>query len=160
MTPAASAILVIGYGNTLRGDDGVGPVVAEAIGALDLPGVTCRAVSQLTPEQAAWLAPARVAVFVDARVGPATPAVAVERIQPANGTGLPTHAGDARSLLSLTEVLYGNAPLAWLVTVAGVDFGLRETLSAEGQRHAREAQKRIEWLLQSLTRGEPCMSSA
>ena len=31
--------LVIGYGNTLRGDDGVGPRVAEAIEKLNLPGV-------------------------------------------------------------------------------------------------------------------------
>ena len=32
-------ILVVGYGNTLRGDDGVGPRVAEAIGKRQLPGV-------------------------------------------------------------------------------------------------------------------------
>jgi hypothetical protein len=30
---------VIGYGNTLRGDDGIGPAVAEAVAALGLPGV-------------------------------------------------------------------------------------------------------------------------
>ena len=31
-------LLVIGYGNTLRGDDGVGPRVAEAVEKLNLPG--------------------------------------------------------------------------------------------------------------------------
>ena len=35
-----AGILVIGYGNTLRGDDGVGPKVAEAVAALALPGVS------------------------------------------------------------------------------------------------------------------------
>ena len=35
-----AGVLVIGYGNTLRQDDGVGPKTAEAIAALNLPGVT------------------------------------------------------------------------------------------------------------------------
>jgi Ni,Fe-hydrogenase maturation factor len=41
MTPerkqAPAGLLVIGYGNTLRRDDGVGPRVADAIAALALP---------------------------------------------------------------------------------------------------------------------------
>jgi hypothetical protein len=43
-------ILVIGYGNTLRGDDGVGPRVAEAIEELNLPGVRTLVCQLLTPE--------------------------------------------------------------------------------------------------------------
>ena len=34
-----SYLLVIGYGNTLRRDDGVGPRVAEAVEGLRLAGV-------------------------------------------------------------------------------------------------------------------------
>ena len=37
-TARATNLLVIGYGNTLRGDDGLGPRVAEAVAALNLPG--------------------------------------------------------------------------------------------------------------------------
>ena len=45
-------LLVIGYCNTLRSDDGVGPRVAEAVEALDLPGVRAIVRGLLTPELA------------------------------------------------------------------------------------------------------------
>ena len=49
--PAASRdFLVIGYGNTLRGDDGVGPRVAVAVEDLQLPGVRTLVCQLLTPE--------------------------------------------------------------------------------------------------------------
>jgi Ni,Fe-hydrogenase maturation factor len=50
-----SAILVIGYGNELRGDDAIGQWVARAVAA-----------HQLTPELAEDLAHTDYAVFVDA----------------------------------------------------------------------------------------------
>jgi hypothetical protein len=53
-------------------------------------------------------------------------------------------------LLALAEALFGQAPDAWLVTVAGTDFGLRETLSVEGWQHARVAQEHVEGLLRQL----------
>src|ERR1035441_6445297 len=61
-------LLVIGYGNTLRGDDGVGPRVAEAIEKLNLPGVRTLVCQQLSPEYADPVSRARTVVFVDAAV--------------------------------------------------------------------------------------------
>ena len=66
-------ILVIGYGNELRRDDGLGPRVAASLAG---PGVRALAVRQLTPELAEEVATARLVVFVDARVNP--PAATVE----------------------------------------------------------------------------------
>ena len=63
-----TGLLVIGYGNTLRGDDGVGPKVAEAVEALQLPGVRTLVCQQLSPEHAEPISRARVVVFVDAAV--------------------------------------------------------------------------------------------
>ena len=60
--------LVIGYGNTLRGDDGVGPHVAEAIGAMRLPEVHTIVCQQLSPEHAAPISLAETVIFVDAAV--------------------------------------------------------------------------------------------
>ena len=45
-------VLVIGYGNTLRQDDGVGPYVAERFEELGLPGVRTLVEAQLSPEHA------------------------------------------------------------------------------------------------------------
>ena len=58
-------LLVIGYGNDLRSDDGAGRVVAERIEGLGLDGVRVISRSQLTPEMSLELVDAREAVFVD-----------------------------------------------------------------------------------------------
>ena len=58
--------LVIGYGNDLRSDDGAGRVVADRIATLDLPGVSTRSLSQLTPELALEISGVSRVVFVDA----------------------------------------------------------------------------------------------
>ena len=58
--------LVIGYGNTLRSDDGAGQIVAEKIAQWNLPGVRSLAVHQLTPELAEIIAQADAVIFIDA----------------------------------------------------------------------------------------------
>src|ERR1044072_3449496 len=60
--------LVIGYGNELRGDDGVGPRVARAVQQLSLPHVRVLVQHQLTPELAEDISRARAVVFVDAAI--------------------------------------------------------------------------------------------
>src|SRR5262245_41264787 len=86
-------VLVIGYGNTLRGEDGIGPAVAEEVAARGLPGVRVIVAHQLTPELAADIADARLVVFVDA-------AVSGERVKAvqlaAETSAVMTHAADPR----------------------------------------------------------------
>ncbi len=64
----SSLVLVIGYGNELRGDDGIGPHVVSELAALELPGVLTRIVHQLLPELAAELADTCLVIFVDAQL--------------------------------------------------------------------------------------------
>ena len=63
-----SELLIIGYGNTLRRDDGVGPRVAEAVGKMNLPGVRTLICQQLSPEHADPVSQADIVIFVDAAV--------------------------------------------------------------------------------------------
>ena len=67
-TKIETELLVIGYGNSLRRDDGVGPRVAEAIEELQLPGVRTLVCQLLTPEFADPIARARRVIFVDAEI--------------------------------------------------------------------------------------------
>ena len=68
-SPAAGRhFLIIGYGNTLRGDDGVGPRVAETVAALNLPGVRALVCPMLMPEIADPISRAHTVIFVDAAV--------------------------------------------------------------------------------------------
>jgi hydrogenase maturation protease len=146
---SAEAVLVIGYGNEGRGDDGIGPRVAEAIASANYPGVRVVTVAQLLPELAAELAAARLAVFVDARADSAPAGVAATRITAHETTDWSTHTADPRALLALSGAVYGCHPEAWWVTVPGQYFGFGEVLSPFALENVRRAIHRIEALLHS-----------
>jgi len=123
--------LVIGYGNSLRGDDGIGPVIAQALANEAALGcahiIACH---QLTPELAECIALAGVVVFVDAAVDISPGVVGVREIQGASepSPGL-VHAADPAALLDLASKLYGRSPRAFLVTVGVSSLALGEHLS-------------------------------
>ncbi len=121
--------IVIGYGNELRSDDGIGLKVANLINLWHLSNVQSLAVHQLTPELAANLANVNLAIFVDASINSESEDVQVESILPTISTMITGHSADPRSLLALTKSLYGYSPVAWLVTVPGVNFELGYCLS-------------------------------
>jgi len=58
--------LVIGYGNTLRSDDGVGVWIADHLADLHLPDVDVKTCHQLSPELAADFGPYDTVIIVDA----------------------------------------------------------------------------------------------
>jgi hydrogenase maturation protease len=122
-------VIVIGYGNDLRSDDGIGQLIANTIKSWDLPNLKSLAVHQLTPELAANLANVNLAIFVDARINWESEDVQVESIVPAKSRITIGHTADARSLLALTQFLYNHFPPAWLVTVPGVNFELGDRIS-------------------------------
>lgn len=139
---APTALLVIGYGNTLRGDDAAGPRAAEAIAALALPGVRVLSCHQLTPELAEPLAEAQRAVFVDAAVDrPRT--VRLRPLKPQTAARPASHATDPRALLALARELFGRAPRAWWLTIPAARFDFGETLSPLTRRGIALAVNRI-----------------
>jgi hydrogenase maturation protease len=139
-------VLVIGYGNSLRRDDGIGPWVAARLAERGLPGVRVVAAHQLTPELAEDLAGCRTAFFVDARAGAGEP-VEVRPVLPATPDSSLTHACDPRTLLALARSVYECNPDAWWVVVGGRDFSLGDGLSPDGVRNARAAVGRVVDLL-------------
>ena len=66
MTQEAAKVLLIGFGNPGRLEDGLGPALAEAVQQENLPGATVEADYQLTVEDAAEVAPYDVVLFADA----------------------------------------------------------------------------------------------
>jgi hydrogenase maturation protease len=144
-------VLVVGYGNPLRGDDGIGPHVAGRIAARGFPGVRVLSLVQLVPELAADLAGARLVVFVDARIGGEEGGVEVVPVAASGAPGWAAHAADPGALLALTGAVYGRVPEAVWVLVSGVDFGPGEGLSPAGARNARAAVDRVEALLRDWT---------
>jgi hydrogenase maturation protease len=136
-------LLVIGYGNTLRGDDGVGPRVAEAVGHLRLPGVRTLICPLLTPELADPISRAETVIFVDAAVdGPNE--VQWRKLEPNETSQLMAHAADPRTMLALARDVFGHVPEAWWLTIPALDLGFRETFSPEVQRGFAEAVEKIQ----------------
>jgi hydrogenase maturation protease len=150
-----NAILVIGYGNTLRGDDGVGPRAASAVAALGLPGVIAKAVPQLIPELAEPLAAARLAIFIDACLGSDGTDVEIRPIGPADPSGVLGHLEDPGRLLALTRAVFGTCPPSWLVTIPAADFAVGEGLSPTAERGLEAALRRITALACGPTVGAP-----
>jgi hydrogenase maturation protease len=138
-------ILVIGCGNPLRADDGVGRYAAERLEELEIPGVRCIPCHQLTVELCEPVSRAGRVVFIDAREG-GPGELEVREIPPAGAeteAGSFSHHLDASRLLAMAEVLYGRAPGAVEITVGGLDFGYREALSPEVAARLPELVERV-----------------
>lgn len=144
-------ILVIGYGNKLRGDDGLGPRVVEEIALANYPGLRVRSVCQLVPELAAEVAEARIVIFVDALADPSRAAVQLAPVEIEEITDWSTHTADPRTLLALTRAVYRRAPEAWWLTVPGRNFDVGEGLSSVAEENLRQAIARITKLIHAKT---------
>lgn len=116
-------LLVIGYGNPLRGDDGFGYRAAERI-----PGAM--AVHQLTPELMDAIAQADRVIFLDAAAEGAPGEIRRRPVAPSVESIAFTHHATPGSLLAGALALYGRAPEAEIITVSGADFSLSFGLSA------------------------------
>ena len=108
----AAGVLVVGYGNPLRSDDGIGWHAAGLL-ATDprLDGARVLARHQLVPELAADVSQASLVVLVDAAAEGDPGSVAVRRI----GSPPPTpitwsHHLTPDTLAGLADALYGAVP--------------------------------------------------
>lgn len=137
-----AGLLVIGYGNTLRRDDGVGPKVAEAVEALALPGVRALACPLLTPELAEPISRAQVVMFVDAAVD-APREVQRRQLAPAQSSQVMAHAASPATLLALARDVFGHAPEAWWLTIPVAELGIGEELSPLAQRGFEQAVEEV-----------------
>jgi hydrogenase maturation protease len=125
--------LIIGYGNPLRGDDGLGWHVAERLRAtIHDPDVEILTLHQLTPELMEPISRASRVIFLDARAGPVPGEIRERTIEAQAAAGAAfTHHATPAALLAGAQALYGHAPQATLITVTGADFSLSDQLSPE-----------------------------
>jgi hydrogenase maturation protease len=135
--------LVVGIGNELRSDDGVG---IRVVGSLPpRPGAETITVHQLTPELADRLHAAQRVLFVDAQI--AGDAVRLSPLEPAAEAALLGHALSPEALLGWTRLAHGRAPEGWLLTVPARSFPFGGSLSAEAERAVPEARRMaLHWL--------------
>jgi hydrogenase maturation protease len=147
-TNQPSDLLVIGYGNELRCDDGVGAKVAAAVAEWNLSGVHALVCHQLTPELAEPISAARCVVFVDASAD-AEKTVELRKIEPADSAQIMAHAADPRVLLALGEKLFGGYPKAFLLAIPAENFAFGEELSPRARAGLQIALQKIRALAEA-----------
>jgi hydrogenase maturation protease len=134
MKSSRARCLLLACGNTLRGDDGIGPWLADWAQErfADEPGLQVISRQQWTPELAADLAEASAVVFVDCSTSSAAGSVELIEVHPAQRTeGIGTHQVSATELLGMAKELYGSLPRrAQLLTIGAGSTELSEGFSA------------------------------
>ncbi len=159
-------VLIIGYGNSLRRDDGAGLLLAEALfarrHAAGLP-VDLITAHQLAPEMAVDIAESRagVVLFVDTVVTPPSPPDEGETergfrtaqlvpIDPLAASATLGHHLNPATLLLYAAQLYAAHPAAWLLQTPGYDLNHGEGLSALAQAAVDDALAGAETLWAKL----------
>lgn len=158
-------ILIVGFGNQYRRDDGVGPYVINLVrAALGRPpfdplddgfdtlgeAVDTIVLHQLVPELAETFKDYDRLIFVDAHVGNLPESIREERLDAAYTQPFVSHQFHPSTVLALAQQLYGRAPQTVLLSIRGHDFDFGEGLSPETEALAQEAAARI---MQSITDG-------
>jgi hydrogenase maturation protease len=129
-TNLTAPILVFGWGNPSRGDDALGPMLAERIEALQLPGVECLTDFQLQVEHALDLEGRSRILFVDASIAAAAP-FAVSVLRPARDGSFTTHAMTPQSVMQVYLDLHDlPPPPCTLLAIRGETFELGEAPGA------------------------------
>jgi len=146
----AGDVLVIGFGNPGRLDDGLGPALARRIEALRIPGVTVEADYQLTVEDAADVAKHETVVFADADVNGPEP-FSMRRIYPrASRLSFSSHSVAPEAVLTLARELFKAEPRGYLLGIRGYAF------DEFGERLSEKAKANLEaaaGFLESALRG-------
>jgi hydrogenase maturation protease len=125
-------MLVIGYGNPGRQDDGLGPAAVAEIEKIGWPNVTTSDNYQLVIEDAVEVAAHDIVWFVDAaREGDAP--CAVNRLSPALDFTFTSHLLNPEALLAIAGQQFGKSPDAYLVSIRGYQFDFLEGLSDRGR---------------------------
>jgi len=146
-------VMVIGYGNPLRGDDGVGWVAAQRLGErVQSEQITSIGVHQLTPELAETISKVDRVIFIDAAVNQPAGYLSYRSVEPVNAGRLMAHHLSPEALLAMSKRLFGRCPQAHLITVGGECFEHRDDLSPAVER----ACERLVVHLQEMLCGVLC----
>ena len=115
-------IWIMGYGNPGRGDDGLGPALAESLERMELPGVTVDSDYQLTVEDAAEASKHEIVLFADAdATGPEPFSIKLVSAEH-KGVGFSSHGVDAEGVLAIARDVFGAEPTAYLIGIRGYAF--------------------------------------
>ena len=141
-------IRLIGYGNPGRGDDGLGPALASRMA--DVAGLAVTTEYQLTVDHALLISDAEMVIFADALLHADVP-FTFTQATPSTSHDVTSHSLSPQAVLALCNTLYGHAPEAYVLGIAGHEFGeVKEGLSPLAQSNLSFAESLLRgWLTEN-----------
>jgi hydrogenase maturation protease len=136
--PAKSRVLVLGYGNPGRQDDGLGPAAALAVQNFGVPGLTVEINYLLNIEDSADAAEHDCVLFLDAaETGPEP--FDVREVAPAEEIAFTSHIVKPEVIVAICRKHFGRMPRAWLMAIRGYEFELEEGLTDAAKANLERA---------------------
>lgn len=139
-------VLVYGFGNPGRQDDGLGPEIVRRLELEHLPGVVTDSNYQLNIEDAVAVAESDAVIFVDAALH-LDESFAFCRLTPSSEITFTTHAMSPESVLALCEDIYGKIPPAYILAVKGYEWEMATPMTDEAKENLEKAYSFIRELL-------------
>jgi hydrogenase maturation protease len=143
-------LCILGTGNTLRSDDGIGAYVCQQLEKLNLEGITIHNIHQLQTEWVDELSEFNTVLIVDAAVNKDD----VINIAPINRTvsisSNISHHINVNLLADLMTTMQNSRVHFYTCAIPGENFDFGETLSARGRKNADRAVGLINrWLIEN-----------
>jgi hydrogenase maturation protease len=135
--PHSPRLLFYGIGNVGRQDDGLGIRLIEELENLNLPAqIELQSNYQLNIEDALEISNFDVVIFVDATIEKdAIAPFALRPIKPSDDIAFSTHAMGMESILALSDQLYGRTPKAFVLTIPGYSWEIKDELTEAAQQN-------------------------
>ena len=152
---ANKQILIIGYGNTSRQDDGIAPEfikrMEEILRKQNISNVQLISNSQLNLEDAHSISEKDIVFFVDASAENIKDII-ITKVRPIDsGSGYSLHSVSPGFILQLCHSLYKKKPAVYLVHVKGYEWEIKEGLSNNAKKNLNSA---IELILKLIIKPE------
>ena len=139
-------ILVLGFGNPAREDDGIGLAIAERICNTD---VTVESNYQLTVEDSSTIAEFDAVVFVDASVDSREP-FTFERVKPRRSESFSTHSILPADVLGMSHEMFGSVAEGYMLSVRGYSFRMfTEEMTAQARENVDAAVRFLETIIET-----------
>jgi hydrogenase maturation protease len=139
-------ILIYGYGNPGRQDDGLGILFSEAIEKWakkdGIKGVTCDSNYQLNAEDALAMSKNDIVIFADAAKNKIKD-IEFKKVKSGETISFSTHSMPPESVLALCIELYKKQPETYIMQIKGYEWGINGTVTKKAIENLHKSVKFI-----------------
>lgn len=143
-------ILLYGYGNPGRKDDGLGPILVDLVEKWiiknEIKNISIDSNYQLNIEDAYTIRDYDIVIFIDASIEEIDDFI-FTRVEPSEKVNFTMHSASPSFVLHLCNKIYNYSPEAYLLHIKGYEFQMEEGLSFQAGKNLDEALQLMKRLL-------------